>query len=64
VQVIFFAAHAQADEDDDGEIYQQNRNIDRQPSVHFGGYLATGRLESHRRTEESGNREEKAKVNL
>ena len=33
-EVVFLSAHAQADEDDDEEIKEQNSGIDRESAIH------------------------------
>jgi hypothetical protein len=40
-EIFLLAAHVKSDGDDENEIAQQNRAIDRQWAVHVGGYLAT-----------------------
>jgi hypothetical protein len=38
-EVFFLSAHVKADGDNHGEIEEQNRAIDREPSVHVGGHF-------------------------
>src|SRR4029453_13822776 len=38
-EIFFLPAHVKADGNDDDKIQKQDRGIDREPSVHVGGYF-------------------------